>query len=155
MGLNPGSSCEWVVDRRCARQLPRAPLSMRRGRWYRTSRMSGTPVELKVGGQTYRVVASADETELKRLAEVVDARLRLLTTPGRQVSPQTLLLAALALAHDLEEERARRVRVEARAKEMLSSVLERIDSVLESTAPDASEDAPADADADADEAPLT
>ncbi len=115
--------------------------------------MSGTPVELKVGGQTYRVVASADEADLKRLAEVVDARLRSLTTPGRQVSPHTLLLAALALAHDLEEERARRLRVEARAKEMLSSVLERIDSVLENAAPEASDDNVAEAESD--EAPLT
>ena len=114
--------------------------------------MSGTPVELKIGGQTYRVLASAEEAELKRLAEIVDTRLRTLTTPGRQVSPQTLLLAALALAHDLEEERARRLRVEARAKEMLSSVLARIDSVLESSA--AAEQADEDESA-SDEAPLT
>jgi cell division protein ZapA len=95
--------------------------------------MSGTPVELKVGGQVYRVVASSEEAELKRLAEIVDTRLRSLTAPGRPVSPQMMLLAALALAPDLEEERARRVRVETRAKEMLSRVLERIDSVLEGT----------------------
>ena len=114
--------------------------------------MSGTPVELKIGGQTYRVLASAEEAELKRLAEIVDTRLRSLTTPGRQVSPQTLLLAALALAHDLEEERERRLRVEARAKEMLSSVLERIDAVLESSAaPEHAEEA----DSAGDEAPLT
>lgn len=95
--------------------------------------MSGTPVELKVGGQVYRVVASSEEAELKRLAEIVDTRLRSLAAPGRQMSPQMMLLAALALAHDLEEERARRVRVESRAKEMLASVLERIDAVLEGT----------------------
>jgi cell division protein ZapA len=115
--------------------------------------MSGTPVELKIGGQTYRVLASADEAELKRLAEIVDTRLRTLTTPGRQVSPQTLLLAALALAHDLEEERERRLRVEARAKEMLSSVLERIDAVLETSAgAELVEDTE---DSAGDEAPLT
>jgi cell division protein ZapA len=113
--------------------------------------MSATPVELKIGGQTYRVLASAEEAELRRLAEIVDTRLRTLTTPGRQVSPQTLLLAALALAHDLEEERARRVLVESRAKEMLSSVLQRIDSVLESSA--APE--PSGEEETGDEAPLT
>ena len=95
--------------------------------------MSGTPVELKVGGQVYRVVASSEEAELKRLAEIVDTRLRSIAAPGRQMSPQMMLLAALALAHDLEEERARRVRVESRAKEMLASVLERIDAVLDGT----------------------
>jgi cell division protein ZapA len=115
--------------------------------------MSGTPVELKIGGQTYRVLASADEAELRRLAEIVDTRLRTLTTPGRQVSPQTLLLAALALAHDLEQERERRLHVEARAKEMLHSVLERIDAVLDSSsAPDGESVEQAEP---GDEAPLT
>lgn len=116
--------------------------------------MSGTPVELKIGGQTYRVLASAEEAELKRLAEIVDTRLRTLTTPGRQIAPQTLLLAALALAHDLEEERERRLRVEARAKEMLRSVLERIDGVLETCgAPDSAE--AEQANGAGEEAPLT
>ena len=95
--------------------------------------MNRAPVELRVGGQSYRVVATADETELQRLAEVVDARLRELAGPGRAIAPQTLLLAAIALAHDLEEERAKRVAVERRSKEMLSSVLERIDAALAET----------------------
>ena len=89
------------------------------------------PVELRVGGQTYRVVATAEEAELHRLADVVDERLRKLTAPGRSVSPQTLLLAALSLAHDLEDERSRRVRSEQRAREMLSSMVSRIDAALE------------------------
>jgi cell division protein ZapA len=96
--------------------------------------MSGTPVELRVGGQTYRVVASSSEDELKRLAEIVDARLRSMTGPGRQVSPQTLLLAALSLAHDLEEERARRSKLEARSREMLGSLITRIDAAITATA---------------------
>jgi hypothetical protein len=41
-----------------------------------------------------------------------------------------VLLAAIALAHELEEERARRVNVERRAKEMLHRVLGRIDEAL-------------------------
>lgn len=96
--------------------------------------MSGTPVELRVGGQTYRVVASSDETELRRLAEIVDARLRALTSPGRQISPHTLLLAALSLAHDLEEEKARRSKLETRSREMLGSLLTRIDAAISATA---------------------
>ena len=89
------------------------------------------PVELRVGGQTYRVVATAEEADLHRLADVVDERLRKLTAPGRSVSPQSLLLAALSLAHDLEDERNRRVRSEQRAREMLSSLVSRIDAALE------------------------
>ncbi len=69
--------------------------------------------------------------DLHRLADVVDERLRKLTAPGRVISPQSLLLAALSLAHDLEDERTRRVRSEQRAREMLSGLLARIDAALE------------------------
>lgn len=93
--------------------------------------MAGSPVELKVGGQTYRVVASAEEAELKRLADLVDARLRTMSAPGKPISPQSLLLAAISLAHDLEEEKRKRLQLEARSKEMLRSVLSRIDAALE------------------------
>ena len=89
------------------------------------------PVELRVGGQTYRVLATAGEAELQRLADVVDDRLRKVTAPGRSISPQSLLLAALSLAHDLEDERNRRVRSEQRAREMLSGLVSRIDAALE------------------------
>ena len=94
--------------------------------------MGRTPVELHVGGQTYRVVASADEGELKELAQVVDARLRELSG-GRPVVAQTLLLAAMSLAHDLEEERAKYRALEQRSREMLRTVLQRIDAALEAT----------------------
>ncbi|HET9959018.1 MAG TPA: cell division protein ZapA [Polyangiaceae bacterium] len=93
-----------------------------------------TPVDLRVGGQNYRVLASTSEAELRRLAELVEERMRALTAPGRQVSPQTLVLAALALAHDLEEERAARRAVEERSREMLSSVLQRLDAILDEPA---------------------
>lgn len=95
--------------------------------------MAGSPVELKVGGQTYRVVASAEETELKRLADLVDARLRSMSAPGRPISSQALLLAAISLAHDLEEEKRKRLQLEARSKEMLRSVLARIDAAIEAS----------------------
>lgn len=96
--------------------------------------MPKAPVELRVGGQTYRVVASAEEAELRRLADVVDERLRALAGPGRGVSPQTLLLAAISLAHDLESERGRRTRVEQRSREMLGRLVQRIDAALEADA---------------------
>jgi cell division protein ZapA len=111
--------------------------------------MNRASVELKVGGQTYRVVTSAEEDELRRLASVVDERLRELTAPGRQVAPQTMLLAAIALAHDLEAERARRREVEARSREMLQTLLARIDAALES----AGEDTPEPAEAEAPDSP--
>jgi cell division protein ZapA len=111
--------------------------------------MAGSPVELKVGGQTYRVVASAEETELKRLADLVDARLRSMSAPGRPISPQALLLAAISLAHDLEEEKRKRLQLEVRSKEMLRSVLARIDAAIEAS----DEKAEGDSEADASETP--
>lgn len=95
--------------------------------------MSGAPVELRVAGHTYRVVASAEEHVLQRLAAVVDAKVNELTVPGRQVSPQSVLLAAISLAHELEEERARRVHLEQRARELFGGLLERVDAALEGT----------------------
>jgi cell division protein ZapA len=95
--------------------------------------MAQAPVELKVGGQTYRVVASAEEPELRRLADLVDARLRSMSAPGRPISPQSMLLAAISLAHDLEEEKRKRQQLELRSKEMLRSVLARIDAAIEAS----------------------
>src|ERR1700756_1137467 len=109
------------------------------------------PVELRVGGQTYRVVATAEEADLHPLADVGDERLRKLAAPGRSVSPQSLLLAALSLAHDLEDERNRRLRSEQRAREMLSSLVSRIDAALEADSAEAAESAAPEKDAVLDE----
>ena len=89
------------------------------------------PVEVRVGGRTYRVVASTDEAALQRLANLVDERLRELSGPGRALAPKSLLLAAISFAHDLEEERQRRTEIERRSRETLSSVLKRIDAAIE------------------------
>lgn len=93
--------------------------------------MDTRPVQLRVGGQSYKVVSSADETELHRLAETVSAKVEELAPHGKGASPQTMLLAAMALAHELEQERERRMDVERRAANMLRQVLVRIDDVLE------------------------
>jgi cell division protein ZapA len=89
------------------------------------------PVELRIAGQSYRVVASAEPAQLHRLARLVDEKLEQVApvTPG---APQALVLAAIALAHDLEQERRRRQEVEARAREMLETLLHRVDAALES-----------------------
>jgi len=90
----------------------------------------GRPVSLRVAGQSYRVVSSATEEELQRLAETVNAKVEELTPAGKAASPQAVLLAAMALAHELEEERSGRATVERRARDMLRSVLGRIDDAL-------------------------
>ena len=93
--------------------------------------MDSRPVQLQIGGQSYRVVSSADEAELRRLADTVSAKVEELTPRGKTATAQSVLLAAMALAHELEVERERRRVVEERAKDMLRQVLVRIDDVLE------------------------
>lgn len=92
--------------------------------------MSRAPVDLRVAGQSYRVVTSAAEPELRALAAQVEQRMRDIAGPGRAIAQPTLLLAAISLAHDLEQERDRRRTVESRSRELLANVLERIDDAL-------------------------
>lgn len=92
-------------------------------------------VQLRVGGQTYRVVTSASEEELQRLAAVVDEKLAAVVPAGRAVSPQAMLLAAIALAHDVEEERARFAAMVERTRGAYGRMLERVNAALGETTP--------------------
>lgn len=89
------------------------------------------PVMLNVGGQQYRVVASVPEDSLRRLAAVVDARIREIVPKGKPVTPNAILLAAIALANEVEEERGKRSAVEAKSRDLLRRLLTRIDEALE------------------------
>jgi cell division protein ZapA len=88
-------------------------------------------VELRIAGHSYRVVSSAAEADLQRLAEIVGAKVAELTPRGRPVQPQAMLLAAMALAHEVESERADRESLERRTREFLQRALARIDDALE------------------------
>jgi cell division protein ZapA len=88
-------------------------------------------VEVTVGGQLYRLVASAGEQTLQRCASLVNERLRELTGSERAHHPQALLLVAMALAHDLEEERARRIQAVNGAEDMLRRLLENVNAALD------------------------
>ncbi|MDC0749780.1 cell division protein ZapA [Polyangium mundeleinium] len=102
--------------------------------------MGGRQVQLRISGQTYRVVTSASDDELHRLTLMVEEKLTQVAGPGRMVNPQALLLAALALAHDLEEERARHTDQVARTRIAFGRMLERVDAALGALEPGA--DAP-------------
>ena len=96
--------------------------------------MDGRAVQLRVAGQNYKVVSSANEDDLQRLADAVSAKVAELTPTGKAATPQAVLLAAMALAHELEEERGLRLDVERRARDMLRRVLVRIDDALDAAA---------------------
>jgi len=93
--------------------------------------MDRVPVSLTVGGQQYRIVASVPEETLRKFAEVVDTRIRALVPKGKPVPASAILLAAIALAHDLDEERGKRDAIEARSRDLLRRLLTRIDEALE------------------------
>jgi cell division protein ZapA len=93
--------------------------------------MERRTVQLRVAGQSYRVVTTAPEADLKRFVASIEERLSQVTPRGRPVSPQAMLLAALSLAHDLDEANARVGRVQERARETLSNLVARIDAALE------------------------
>lgn len=92
--------------------------------------MDRRTVQLRVAGQTYKVVSTAEQGELLRLAATVDAKVSEVSR-GRAAHPQGVLLAALALAHELEEERNRREALERRSRDLLRRVLLRIDDAIE------------------------
>jgi cell division protein ZapA len=88
-------------------------------------------VELRIAGQSYRVVSSAPEEELRRLAAVVGAKLAELVPKGRPMPAQAMLLAAIALAHDVEESRTAQRALEGHTRDLLRRTLVRIDDALE------------------------
>jgi len=92
-------------------------------------------VELRIAGQSYRVVSSESEEELQRLAGVVNTKLAEVVGKGKGAPPQAILLAAIALAHELEAERGRLQGFERRTRDLLSRVLARIDDALETPQP--------------------
>ena len=93
--------------------------------------MGGRTVQVRVGGQNYRLVTSASEEEIHRLAGIVDDKLSAVVPPGRPMTPQALLLAAMSLAHDLEEARAKGDATAGRAREAFGRILKRVDAALE------------------------
>jgi cell division protein ZapA len=92
--------------------------------------MDARPVQLHIAGQSYKVVSSASEEELQRLASTVSEKVEEISN-GKSTSAQAVLLAAIALAHELEQERAQRVALERRARDMLRRLLVRIDDALD------------------------
>lgn len=92
--------------------------------------MAGRAIELRVGGQSYRVVTTASPDDLERFAAMVDEKLAPHLAPGRPPHPNAMLLAAISLAHELEHERAQGAKIRSRARVIVESVMNRIDSTL-------------------------
>ncbi len=98
-------------------------------------------VDLRVGGQTYRVVATDEDDHVQHLAGLVDRKYTDIVPPGRGMTPQqAMFLTALALAEELEEQRERTealvaerdhsVGVALRARNALVALIARVDETL-------------------------
>lgn len=90
----------------------------------------GRTVELRIGGQNYRVVSSASAERLEHLATVVNRKMSEIAPHTRVDTTHRLLLVALALAHDVEEERDLREGLRTRTREFLGQLLGRVDLAL-------------------------
>lgn len=93
--------------------------------------MERRSIRVSVAGQQYKVLSNAEDGDVLRLASTVDAKVAEVTPRGRSVTPQSMLLAAMSLAHELEEERAKRELLERRTRDVLQRALVRIDDALE------------------------
>ncbi len=92
--------------------------------------MSGRAVEIHVAGTSCRVVTTADEAELSRLTQMVEEKLGAVLPPGRAVTKQAIVLAAIALAHDVAEARARAESLATESHALLGRLLRRVDEAL-------------------------
>jgi cell division protein ZapA (FtsZ GTPase activity inhibitor) len=93
--------------------------------------MASPVVELRVAGHVFKVTSSADPDELKDLAREVDARVTRLVPKGKTIPQNAVLLAAIALVHELRAEKASRVELEKKTRDVLRRALSRIDRALE------------------------
>lgn len=102
--------------------------------------MTPRTLEIVVAGKRHRVTTSASEVELARLAGIVEERVLALTPPGKAPAAEAVLLAAIALAHDLEAERKARAAIEEQAKVRLERILAQVDLALDACDDDDAED---------------
>lgn len=88
-------------------------------------------VEVIVGGQKVKVVSTATDEELRALAATVSEKIEQIAPRGRPTTPQALVLAAMALAHDLDVERQKRQVLERKTRDSVRRMLVRVDQALE------------------------
>lgn len=92
--------------------------------------MGGRTVQVRVGGQNYRVVTSATEDELQRATLIVEQKLAEVSPPGRMANPHALLLACLRLANELEEAQNKNAQLLTQTRSAFTRLRDRIDATL-------------------------
>ena len=95
--------------------------------------MGGRTVQVRIGGQNYKVVTSATDDALQRTALIVEQKLADVSPPGRMANPHALLLAALSLANELEEVHAKHAQFRDQTRAAVTRLRDRIDVTLGTT----------------------
>ncbi|GIW40497.1 MAG: hypothetical protein KatS3mg076_1074 [Candidatus Binatia bacterium] len=81
-------------------------------------------VDVKILGQTFTVATDEEEEHIRKVAQLVDARLREASSGGAVSTFRAAILAALNIASDYEKLRLRHAELE-RALEAIAARLER------------------------------
>ena len=95
--------------------------------------MAEEALELSVAGTRVRVVSSASADELQPLVELVEAKLASVSRPGKAITKESMMLAAIALANEVVEARQMVDATKQQSKETLQALLGKLDHVLASS----------------------
>lgn len=86
-------------------------------------------VMVSLGGQRYRVVTTGTDEELARLVGMVESKAR--EVGGRRgLTPDCVLLTAIAFAYEAETQRSRADRILEKASGLASGLLREIEEVV-------------------------
>lgn len=96
-----------------------------------TASESGHSVVVKIFGEEYPISGSADSAEISRVADIVDSRMREVSSQGQiQARDKVAILAALSFASELSEYSDLIVDQEKGRSNRLSGLLQRLDVAL-------------------------
>ncbi|MBA5875875.1 MAG: cell division protein ZapA [Nitrospira sp. CR1.2] len=126
-----GSRNVWTFEpgsKRCSGKLICWNAWMNPRRW----RLTKT-IDVEIYGQRYSVNGEADESYVKKLAEMVDTQMKQVAAGMRSATPAKLaVLAAFNLAHELLESERRFRQDEADADRRVASLMESIEQQMPS-----------------------
>ncbi|MBX3235915.1 MAG: cell division protein ZapA [Nitrospiraceae bacterium] len=90
-------------------------------------------IEVEIYGQRYTVNGDADESYVRRLAEIVDKQMKNVSTSMKTATPVKLaVLAAINLAHEWLESERRHQQGEADVDRRMASLMDSIDQQMPS-----------------------
>jgi cell division protein ZapA len=90
-------------------------------------------IDVEIYGQRYSINGEADESYVKKLAEMVDTQMKQVAAGMRSATPAKLaVLAAFNMAHELMESERKSRQGEADADRRMASLMESIDQQMPS-----------------------